>query len=86
MKLICILLCQVCLVNDPRKTNAYQAAFTVHCLGNVIGGRPLIYNNQPVELLMDAAAESIKEGHAGWFGCDVTQQFSKRLGLQDLST
>ena len=25
------------------------------CLGNVIGGKPVIYNNQPIEVLINLA-------------------------------
>merc|ERR1711963_1130101 len=43
---------KVCLVSDPRKTNPFGHTYTVDCLGNMVGGRQVIYNNQPVEVLM----------------------------------
>ncbi|KAJ8957929.1 hypothetical protein NQ318_001926 [Aromia moschata] len=52
----------VCLVTDPRPTNDYGKVYTVDCLGNVVGGRKCIYNNQPVELLLQLTAKSISEG------------------------
>lgn len=75
---------KVCLVTDPRPNNSYGHAYTVDCLGNMFGGRPTIYNNQPVEMLMNLASESIKNGEAVWFGCEVAKRFAGKLGIQDL--
>ncbi|KAF2899881.1 hypothetical protein ILUMI_06307 [Ignelater luminosus] len=75
---------KVCLVTDPRSTNQYGKAYTVDCLGNVVGGKKCIYNNQPVELLMELAAKSIKEGEPVWFGCEVSKRFASSQGIQDL--
>ncbi|GLH10551.1 Bleomycin hydrolase [Gryllus bimaculatus] len=74
----------VCLVTDPRPTNSYGRAYTVDCLGNVVGGRPIVYNNQPVELLMKLAAESIKTQEPVWFGCEVSKRFAGKQGIEDL--
>lgn len=75
---------KVCLVTDPRTSNQYGRAYTVDCLGNMAGGRRCIYNNQPVELLLELTAKSIKEGEAVWFGCEVSKRFAGKLGVQDL--
>lgn len=56
---------QVCLVNDPRPQNPYGRLYTVEFLGNMVGARCTLYNNQPIQLLKKAAAESIKEGEVG---------------------
>lgn len=76
---------KVCLVTDPRPTNPYEHAYTVDCLGNMVGGRKTIYNNQPVEKLMNFTAESIKAGEAVWFGCEVGKRFAGKLGIQDIN-
>ncbi|KDR10497.1 bleomycin hydrolase [Zootermopsis nevadensis] len=75
---------KVCLVSDPRPSNPYYKAYTVECLGNVVDGRPTIYNNQPVELLMKLAAESIKSLQPVWFGCEVHKRFAGKQGIEDL--
>ena len=75
---------KVCLVNDPRPTSSYNQAYTVDCLGNVIGGRPVLYNNQPVELLLKMVAESLKQGEPVWFGCEVSKRFAPKQGIEDL--
>nr|CAI5864292.1 unnamed protein product [Callosobruchus analis] len=50
----------------------------------MVGGRRCIYNNQPVELLLELTAKSIKEGEAVWFGCDVSKRSASKQGIQDL--
>lgn len=75
---------KICLVTDPRPTNMYNKAYTIDCLGNVIGGRPIIYNNQPVDLLLELVGKSIRDGEAVWFGCEVSKRFNMKLGIEDL--
>uniref|UniRef100_A0A0B8RSF0 Bleomycin hydrolase n=1 Tax=Philothamnus irregularis TaxID=1899461 RepID=A0A0B8RSF0_9SAUR len=75
---------KVCLVNDPRPRNKYSQLYTVAYLGNMVGGRKTLYNNQPVELLKKMVAASIQDGEAVWFGCDVGKCFNSKLGINDL--
>lgn len=75
---------KVCLVTDPRPTNHYGQAYTVDCLGNVVGGRPVLYNNQPVSLLMDLVSKSLVGGEPVWFGCEVSKRFAAKQGIEDL--
>ena len=35
-------------MTDPRPENPVGKTYTVDCLGNVIGGRLTVYNNQPI--------------------------------------
>ncbi|XP_046979472.1 bleomycin hydrolase isoform X1 [Schistocerca americana] len=75
---------KVCLVTDPRSTSPYGKAYTVDFLGNMVGGRRIIYNNQPVELLMKLCADSIRAGDPVWFGCEIAKRFASKLGIGDL--
>uniref|UniRef100_A0A8C7SAI6 Bleomycin hydrolase n=1 Tax=Oncorhynchus mykiss TaxID=8022 RepID=A0A8C7SAI6_ONCMY len=76
---------KVCLVNDPRPQNPYEKLYSVEFLGNMVGGHNTLYNNQPIQLLKKAAADSIKEGEAVWFGCDVGKHFHGKLGINDMN-
>lgn len=76
---------KVCLVTDPRPTNPYGKAYTVDCLGNVVGGRQVLYNNQPVELLADLVVKSLKQGEPVWFGCEVNKRMAVKQGIEDLA-
>lgn len=57
---------QICLVNDPRPQNPYGKLYSVEYLGNMVRGRQTVYNNQPIQLLKKAAADSIKDGEVSW--------------------
>ncbi|XP_070399902.1 bleomycin hydrolase isoform X3 [Nothobranchius furzeri] len=76
---------KVCLVNDPRPQNPYGKLYSVEFLGNMVDGNSTLYNNQPIQLLKKAAADSIKEGEAVWFGCDVGKHFHSKLGINDMN-
>merc|ERR1712020_91326 len=72
---------KICLVTDPRPENPVGKTYTVDGLGNVIGGRLTVYNNQPIETLVDLASKSIQAGEPVWFGCDVSKYFARKVGL-----
>lgn len=75
---------KVCLVTDPRPSNPYGKLYTIDCLGNVVGGRPTLYNNQPPECLMRLCATSIQQNEPVWFGCDVNKRLIVKQGIQDM--
>lgn len=76
---------KVCLVTDARPSNPYEQVFTVDCLGNVVGGRQILYNNQKVEVLMNLVRDSLKNGEPVWFGCEVSKRFAMKQGIEDLN-
>jgi bleomycin hydrolase len=49
----------VCLVNDPRKQNPYNKLYTVQYLGNMTGGKRVLYINKPIEDLKQLTIKSI---------------------------
>ncbi|XP_037665955.1 bleomycin hydrolase isoform X2 [Choloepus didactylus] len=76
---------KICLVNDPRPQHKYNRLYTVDYLGNMVGGRKTLYNNQPIDFLKKMVAASIKDGEAVWFGCDIGKYFNGKLGLSDMN-
>ena len=62
------------LCSDPRETNPFGRTYTVDCLGNMVGGRRIIYNNQPIEVLMNLTKNSIMANESVWFGCEVSKR------------
>jgi len=68
------------LINDPR--NEYSTLYTVDKLGNVWGGRPILYVNTEIEILKATVVKMIKAGQPVFFGCDVGK-FSERGGIMD---
>ncbi|XP_043250154.1 bleomycin hydrolase isoform X1 [Colletes gigas] len=76
---------KVCLVTDPRRSNPFDKLYTIDCLGNVVGGKLTLYNNQPAAILMDLCAESIKQNEPVWFGCDVSKRLVGKQGIEDMN-
>ncbi|CAF1606830.1 unnamed protein product, partial [Didymodactylos carnosus] len=63
---------KVCLVHDPRASHPYNKLYTVEYLGNIVGSRETLYNNQEISVLKKAAYDSIKADEA-------------KFGIMDLS-
>ncbi|XP_045172452.2 bleomycin hydrolase-like isoform X2 [Mercenaria mercenaria] len=75
----------VCLVNDPRPQNPYNKLYTVQYLGNMTGGKRVLYINKPVDVLKQLAIKSIVDNKSAvWFGCDVGKSFRGNDGYLDL--
>jgi len=73
----------VSIVNDPR--HEYYATYTVDRLGNVVGGKPVLYLNLPSDDLKRYSKQTIDAGDAVWFGCDVGKEHDRDLGVLDAS-
>lgn len=71
----------VCVVNDPR--NEYGRTYTVEYLGNMVGGKPVIYLNVEMPFMQKLAMESIVAGEPVWFGCDASKMSRPDLGILD---
>ncbi|KII92100.1 hypothetical protein PLICRDRAFT_36887 [Plicaturopsis crispa FD-325 SS-3] len=69
------------LINDPR--NAYETLYTVDKLGNVWGGRPVLYVNTEIENMKATVVKMIKAGQAVFFGCDVGKFSDSAKGIMD---
>jgi len=69
------------LINDPR--NEYSKLYTVDKLGNVWGGRPILYVNTEVENMKAMIIKMIKAGQPAFFGCDVGKFSDSGAGIMD---
>lgn len=70
----------VSLVNDPRPSSPFGHTFTVDHLGNVVGGRPILYLNAEADDLRKIAMDLLTSGKPVWMGCDVGKQYDRDLG------
>ena len=75
---------KVCLINCPMSNKEMNEHYTVDFLGNVVGGQIISYANVEIDIMKRAAAKSIKEGEAVWFGCDVGKMFHRDLGVMNM--
>ncbi|MGH9043262.1 MAG: aminopeptidase C [Acidimicrobiales bacterium] len=73
----------VCLVDDPRSSSPRGRTFTVDFLGNIVGGERVLYLNVEPHLLKAIALTALQDGEPVWFGCDVTKQMRRDLGIWD---
>jgi len=69
------------LVNDPR--NKYSQLITIDKLGNIWGGRPILYVNTEIENMKAAVIKMVKAGVPVFFGCDVGKSSERNLGYMD---
>jgi len=69
------------LINDPR--NEFSKLYTVDKLGNVWGGRPILYVNTEIENMKAVVVKMIKAGQPVFFGCDVGKFSDKDFGIMD---
>lgn len=67
------------LIHDPR--HDLNKLYTVDKLGNVWGGRPVLYVNTEIENLKKAIVTMIKAGHPVFFGCDVGKTSDRDAGV-----
>ncbi|KAL6310322.1 peptidase C1B bleomycin hydrolase [Sparassis latifolia] len=69
------------LINDPR--NEYGRLYSVDKLGNVWGGRPVLYVNTVMDDLKNAVVKMVKAGQPVFFGCDSGQFSDSTVGIFD---
>lgn len=69
------------LINDPR--NEFSKLYTVDKLGNVWGGRPVLYVNTEIDNMKAMVIKMIKAGQPVFFGCDVGKFSDSGAGIMD---
>ncbi|EJD03401.1 peptidase C1B, bleomycin hydrolase [Fomitiporia mediterranea MF3/22] len=69
------------LINDPR--NEYKKLYTVDRLGNIVGGRQVLYVNTEIGDLKSTIVKMLKAGQPVFFGCDVNQFSDSKPGIMD---
>lgn len=73
----------VSLINAPTQDKPYHHTYTVDYLGNVVGGRPILYLNVEMEALKNAAVAQLQGGEVVWFGSDVGKYGDRDEGIWD---
>ena len=73
----------VSVINAPTADKPFGRTYTVRYLGNVCGGRNVLYLNVDMETLKRLAQEQVMAGEPVWFGCDVGQMSDSKSGVMD---
>jgi len=74
----------VSLINAPMEDKEYNKTYTVKYLGNVKGGKDVLYLNLPVDTLKKLAVKQLKDNEPVWFGCDVGKFSDREKGIMDI--
>lgn len=72
----------VSVINAPTKDKAYEKAYTVKYLGNVVEGN-IRYLNLSMEELKKLAIAQMKDGEPVWFGSDCEKYGNRKEGIWD---
>lgn len=73
----------VSVINAPTADKPFGQTYTVQYLGNVEGGRPVLYLNVEIETFKQLALAQLQDGEPVWFGCDVGEMRSRDDGILD---
>ncbi|WP_051663178.1 aminopeptidase C [Alicyclobacillus macrosporangiidus] len=75
----------VSVIHAPTADKPFGKMYTVKYLGNVKGGRDVLYVNVDIETLKQAALRQLLDGEPVWFGCDVGKMYDRDTGILDTS-
>jgi bleomycin hydrolase len=73
----------VSVIHAPTADKPFGRTYTVKFLGNVKGGRPVLYVNAGIGTLKQLAMAQLMDGEAVWFGCDVGKMSDRDSGVMD---
>lgn len=73
----------VSVINSPTSDKPFGKTYTVDYLGNVVGGRDILYLNLPVEELAALTVKQLQAGQLVWFGSDVSKCGDRKRGIWD---
>lgn len=73
----------VSLINAPTSDKPFYRTYTVKYLGNVKGGKDVLYLNVEVDVLKALAIKQLQNEEPVWFGCDVGKMMDRETGIMD---
>lgn len=73
----------ISVINAPTKDKPFGKTYTVRYLGNVLGGKDILYLNVDIDELRGLALKQLEDDRLVWFGCDVGQMLEKDAGIMD---
>jgi bleomycin hydrolase len=73
----------ISLINAPTADKPYDRTYTVKYLGNVAGGRSVLYLNLPMAELKAAVIRQLRDGEVVWFGSDCSKCRDRKMHQWD---
>lgn len=75
----------VSVIHAPTNDKPFGKTYTVSYLGNVVGGKDVLYLNVEIETLRALTQAQLEDGEPVWFGCDVGKMLDRESGIMDTS-
>lgn len=75
----------ISIINAPTQDKPFGKSFTVEYLGNVVGGRDVIYLNVENKILKKLTLDMLKDNRPVWFGCDTVARMDSESGTMDMN-
>ena len=73
----------VSIINAPTKDKAFNKAYTIKYLGNVVGGKQVRHLNVEMKRLKELVLAQLKDNRIVWFGSDVGFYGDREQGIWD---
>jgi bleomycin hydrolase len=73
----------VSIINAPTADKPFNKTFTIQYLGNVVGGKDILYLNVESNVLRQLAVAQLKDKKPVWFGCDVGKMLDNDNGIME---
>lgn len=73
----------VSVINAPTADKPFNHTYTVQYLGNVRGGRDVLYLNVEIETMKSLVLAQLNDRETVWFGCDVGKMMDGESGVLD---
>ncbi|MCL6454334.1 MAG: C1 family peptidase [Alicyclobacillus sp.] len=73
----------VSVINAPTADKPFNRTYTVQYLGNVEGGKDVLYLNVDIDTFKRLALAQLQDGVPVWFGCDVGKMLERDAGIMD---
>lgn len=73
----------VSIINAPTQDKPYNQTYTVDYLGNVVGGKDVLYLNLEMDAMKELIVKQMQDGEVVWFGSDVGYDGNRKTGVWD---
>ncbi len=73
----------VSLINCPTPDKKFLTTYTVQYLGNVVGGKDVLYLNVELQEFKDLTVKAIVDDNPVWFASDVGKMMKREEGILD---
>ena len=73
----------ISIINSPTSDKPFMNSYTVSYLGNVVGGRDILYLNLNIDRFRELTVNQLKKCEMVWFGSDCSKYGDRDKGFWD---